>query len=270
MSRWGRDHWSLLAYLETRDVDYGGHVDWDQVTLSAANWPALYAARSGPVDEWPVDAAQAYPLQIKDEAGADAVAHGHCEGDALADLIDHALITVRMPATSPDGSAYLRPDGRPLPEDAPRPGPVTGFTELTLMAWAGYRLTPAGRRLAGQLREHRASSKPRSAFAPRLTPSQRMVQRLRDAGVDLPPDAAVRRTFAGPAQRNEGAWSWTVTNAAGTPLMKGADGRPFAVGSQWPLAFLLRLPHLLINAESSGDVHVDPPTESLRSASPTR
>lgn len=31
MSIWGKDHWSLLAYLETRNVDYGGAIAYDHL-----------------------------------------------------------------------------------------------------------------------------------------------------------------------------------------------------------------------------------------------
>ena len=270
MAQWGRDHWSLLAYLETRDVDHGGQIGWEHLTLSAAHWPALYAARRGPLDLHSADAAQAYPLRIKDENGEDSIAEGHCEGDALADLVDHGLVAVDMPAPSADGTAFVRPGGRPLPDAGPLPGLLTGYAEATLAAFARYRLTADGRRLAAQLRAHLAAGQSTSTFTPKLTASQRMLQRLRVEGVTVPSGAGIRRTYAGAAQRNLGAWSWTVTDGEGLPVRRLDDGRPYAIGSQWPLSFLLRLPHWLIAADAAGDVSIDPPNEALLAAGAAR
>lgn len=67
-----------------------------------------------------------------------------------------------------------------------------------------------------------------------LTPSQRLIARLRVQGLDLPEDTVVERIYTGRWMRARGAWSWHLATESGTLL-------PF--GSQWRVTELLRCPH---------------------------
>lgn len=60
--------------------------------------------------------------------------------------------------------------------------------------------------------------------------SERMLSALRERGLDVPEGSVIQRTYAGRHQRAEGSWTWFVLTPAG-------DG---VIGSQWPLAELLR------------------------------
>ena len=160
MESWGKDHWSLLGYVETCTVDGSGRIEWERLTLSRRNWPMLWSARRDAhlIGSDTRDAADVYPLRLK-RVNDQAVTHaGHCEGDALMDLVDAGLVTIEMPRVNSDGTHYLKPNGRPLAgEDAPRPGWTTGLTEWGLMPWARFALTASGRAIANQLRDHMAT-----------------------------------------------------------------------------------------------------------------
>lgn len=161
---WGKDHWSLLGYVENVEVDHKGRIDWRRLTLSERNWPMLYAARdygaalgryTGLGDE---DSADKYGLRLRRINGEPVTLYGHCEADALMDLVDAGLVTMAMPGVSEDGEYFLKPNGRSLDgEDDPRPGLMTGLTEWQLMPWARFRLTEKGREVANELRAHKAT-----------------------------------------------------------------------------------------------------------------
>jgi hypothetical protein len=38
MEKWGKDHWSLLSYCETRAVDYSGKLDLQHLTVNASKY----------------------------------------------------------------------------------------------------------------------------------------------------------------------------------------------------------------------------------------
>ena len=83
-----------------------------------------------------------------------------------------------------------------------------------------------------------------------MTPSERLLGRLRKMGLDIPEGAQVRRTYAGALQRNVGAWSWFLLNA---------DGSELRIGSQYPVSELLR--GRLHASQAHGvreDIQVDP------------
>lgn len=61
--------------------------------------------------------------------------------------------------------------------------------------------------------------------------SLRLLKKLREAGVDLPADAGVRRAYVGRHQRACGAWSWFVFSRLDPS---------FSLGSQYPIRELLR------------------------------
>jgi hypothetical protein len=155
--RWGKDHWSLLGYVENVEVEYSGRITWDRLTLSQRNWPMLWAARNRHSSLGGEDAADQYGLRLKPVGGESVTVYGHCEADALMDMVDARLITIEMPGVSEDGEYFLKPNGRPLNGSYdPRPGLMTGHTEWRLMPWARFRLTELGREVANELRAHKA------------------------------------------------------------------------------------------------------------------
>lgn len=160
MNRWGTDHWELLFYVESVVVGDKGRVGWQHLMLSKRNWPTLHAVRSSCVESFgDTDAADEFGLHLR--SGADnepVVLYGHCEADALMDLVDAGLVTITMPGLSEDGKYFLKPDGHTLDgEDDPRPGFMTGLTEWQLMPWARFGLTGQGRTIANELRAHRSA-----------------------------------------------------------------------------------------------------------------
>jgi hypothetical protein len=167
MDRWGRDHWSLLMYVESRVTDNHGRIDWSQLTLSRRSWPMLWAERN-PYETVPSeDAADQYGLRLKASDGSPITLYGCCMGDALMDLVDAGLVTVEMPPVSPTGQSYLRPDGHALYDPSPADR-LTGHVEGRLMPWARFGLTDRGWELAGAARRHRANGDRLDAFSPDL------------------------------------------------------------------------------------------------------
>lgn len=153
LQRWGRDHWAILAYVETRATDQDGRIDWNHLTLSRRNWPMLWSARN-PYETPPAqDAADQYGLLLKGADGSEENVFGHCEADALMDLVDHGLVVIAMPPVSSTGQSYLRPDGHALSDPSPYE-PVTGRVEWALMPWARFSLTEQGWLVASRLRQH--------------------------------------------------------------------------------------------------------------------
>lgn len=157
MRRWGLDHWSLLLYVETRVTDCRGQLDWNHLTLSRRNWPMLHAARNPWESDSSEDAADAYGLRLRPlrHPGIFETMKGHCEADALMDLVEAGLVTIQMPPVSSTGNSYLRPDGHALDEPSPK-GLITGHTEWLLMPWARFRLTEYGWTVAEKLRRFKA------------------------------------------------------------------------------------------------------------------
>lgn len=187
--RWGKDHWSLLVFVEEGTVDRKGKLDWRRMTLSARNWPMLWAARDAPrfaghaptpgrYTDMKGDAADKFGLRLKHVDGKPVILYGHCEGDALMDLVDAGLVTIAMPAASEDGESYLAPSGRPIPDkEAPVPADLTtGMVEWGLMPWARFSLTARGRSVANDLREHKsADGATWSNFTPTVMPIPKIV-----------------------------------------------------------------------------------------------
>jgi hypothetical protein len=89
---------------------------------------------------------------------------------------------------------------------------------------------------------------PRQAI---MTPSARLLARLRAQGVQVPEGAQIRRTYAGRCQREAGAWSWFVLNPDGSETIGG-------LGGYHPVGVLLRAPRLRVTRELNGSWSVDP------------
>lgn len=161
---WGRDHWDLLAYVETRVTERQGQLDWNHLRLSRRNWPMLWAARNPWETPPPEDAADKYDLRLRAADGSIEVVKGHCEADALMDLVDQGLVVIEMPPVSSTGQSYLRPDGHALSDPSPYE-PVTGRVEWALMPWARFSLTERGWLAASRLRQHLSVDKDYSRFS---------------------------------------------------------------------------------------------------------
>lgn len=151
--RWGKDHWFLFSVVDERTVNWHGQMDWNLIQVSQRHWPMLWAARVyGKSD--PKDGAD-YGLRLKPgDDGRAPLLEGHCQVDALMDLLDAGLITLSMPARSPSGRSYLRPDGHALSSPSPR-DPVTGHVEWLLMPWVKVTLTERGWQVSAALRRHK-------------------------------------------------------------------------------------------------------------------
>ncbi|MFF4385595.1 hypothetical protein ACFY0G_02195 [Streptomyces sp. NPDC001552] len=90
---------------------------------------------------------------------------------------------------------------------------------------------------------------------PRLTPSERLLLRLRELGLDLPEDASLVRTNAPRSARSNAAWSWFAL---------GPDGAELHVGSRHPIGELLAAPVLVAHEDGNSspydpDVNITTP-----------
>ncbi|SRR5216683_1167076 len=79
----------------------------------------------------------------------------------------------------------------------------------------------------------------------------RLLARLRAAGLHLPDGTVLLTLHTGRIQRSQGAWSWAAQGPGGRAL-------PVPVGSQWPMHSLISHEWLIITRSASGDLHVDP------------
>lgn len=160
-SRWGQDHWSLLAYVGARQ-GHGGLIDWNLVTLSRRNWPSLYATRNPYADADGGDSADMYPLRLR----GGEVLPGHCEADALMDLAMHDVVVVTMPPPAEDAGYFLMPDGkRRIPGVYWDDWTDQQEMERALMLYAKFSLTDLGWDLKLELDRHRALPSPDSDWS---------------------------------------------------------------------------------------------------------
>lgn len=152
MVDWGKDHWRLLQHVEVRIMDYQSLIGWDHIQVSRRNWPMLYAARRYGLD--PSSDGADYGLRLRRAGGETRIHAGHCEVDALMDLVAEGVLTLQMPRRAKNGDYFCKPNGRKIP-DSPSPSLVTGAAEWALMPWARFSLTAKGRKLTSAFREYR-------------------------------------------------------------------------------------------------------------------
>lgn len=129
---WGRDHWSTLAYLETRVVDHRGRINHDHMRCHAGRHPAMLHAKRRGLLFGTGDGSQ-YPTKLRDGELPD-----HDDYDCIDDMIAAGLVTVTMPP-------------------APEMTLVTGVVEAELMTRASYALTKLGQRVSADLRAHKGN-----------------------------------------------------------------------------------------------------------------
>jgi hypothetical protein len=154
MERWGKDHWSTLAYLETRIVDYRGKIAHDHMRCHAGRHPAMLHAKRRGLLFGTGDGSQ-YPTKLRDGELAD-----HDDYDCIDDMIAAGLVTATMP---PAPAATL----------------VTGLVEAELMTRATYALTPLGQAIAGQLRAHKGNGGNWRSFEPSPSSLTEVVSHVR-------------------------------------------------------------------------------------------
>ena len=152
-ARFGKDHWSTFAYVETRAVDYKGAVDHDHLRCAAARHPLLLTAkRRAFAGEHP--GADRYPTRLQEPREEIAP---HDDYDCMGDLVVAGLLAVEMPHA--DGDCFIDPWGWTVltPASGYTPGFLTGLAEGELAAHARWSLTPRGHQVAGALRAHKAA-----------------------------------------------------------------------------------------------------------------
>jgi hypothetical protein len=175
VERWGKDHWTTFAYVETRWVDYRGMLSHDQMRCDRQRHPAFYSAKRR-VIAFGTDAdGSRYPTRLKTETpGADGrwgtvELPGHDDYDCLDDAIRAGLIAVTMPRPrQPHRDIYLDALGRPcqVPGGDLITPPVTGLVEMWLMTAASFTITERGQAIARELRAHLAATRNSHQFMP--------------------------------------------------------------------------------------------------------
>ncbi|MFC4506659.1 MULTISPECIES: hypothetical protein [Streptomyces] len=81
-----------------------------------------------------------------------------------------------------------------------------------------------------------------------MTTAERLLARLREAGLDLPEGSRLDRVYPSRAMRTEGAWSWAAF---------GPGGRELRIGSQYSMTQLLQADALDVAPIQSGAVGKD-------------
>lgn len=80
MSRWGADHWSTLAYLETRAVDHGGRISRQRMRCNPKLHPGLAHST------WEKE----YPTRLR----GGELQHDHDDWSCVDDFEAHGFIVV--------------------------------------------------------------------------------------------------------------------------------------------------------------------------------
>jgi hypothetical protein len=88
-----------------------------------------------------------------------------------------------------------------------------------------------------------------------MTPSERLLERLRAQGVEIPKGSRIHRTYANGSARTAGAWSWFILGPDGQSL--GPHGRD--LGSYYPVKVCLRALRLVVSEEHRDlGLNIDP------------
>jgi hypothetical protein len=133
VKRWGKDHWSTFAYLETRAVDADGLIDNRKMRCNLRLHRPFAANTPGASVGSPVDGSR-YPTRLKD-----GELPNHDDWSCLEDMVAAGLITA---------------------EFREKHGPAFGSGE------ARIRLTDEGRIVAAKLRGHKAAGGSFASFGP--------------------------------------------------------------------------------------------------------
>lgn len=142
---WGKDHWSTLAYVETRIVDYNGVLDNDHMRCNPRLHRALYLGRVKMMRGFGgndfVDGEYKHPTQLKNGR----TIPNHDDWSCIEDMVEEGMVRILRDQTN-------------LKERMEH-GPFYGTT-ITVA------LTDLGTRIAYQLREHKANGGNFSEFVP--------------------------------------------------------------------------------------------------------
>ncbi len=156
-ARFGHDHWSTFAYVETRTVDHRGTIDHDQMRCNSSRHPVMRSAKTGFLAA--SGDGSRYPTQL----AGDEELPGHDDYDCLDDLIAAGLLEVHMPPVVAYNDVEVFLDAYRNPIRDPDEGFlitaefVTGLTELWLCTQATFALTERGAEVASRLRRHLAA-----------------------------------------------------------------------------------------------------------------
>lgn len=127
---WGKDHWSTLAYLETRCVDHGGIIHLPQMRCDNARHPMLAHVRNLGPSKCPTRLADGVDLE------------NHDDWDCVFDMIEVGLLKM---TGIPRNILVIIPPGKrgPISPSLQSPKPVV-------------KLTDYGLEVSGKLRAHKA------------------------------------------------------------------------------------------------------------------
>lgn len=148
IDRWGKDHWSTLAYVETCVVDRKGVIDNRKMRCHPRlqGRHVLYHREVVGIMPFPgasqIHDGSKYPTRLK---GGETVEH-HDDWSCLEDMMDARLVAIIKIRRSPKR--------RSVDYD------YFGGSEVVV------KLTEAGYRVAGELRKHLAETNRASTFAP--------------------------------------------------------------------------------------------------------
>ena len=133
MDKWGEDHWSTLAYIETRIVDYDGILDNRHMRTNPRLHRELVGITFGEIQD-----GSAYPTRLK----GSKTQINHDDWSCLEDMVARGLVD----------AWFYRPDDDSV------------FGNATSLCF----LTEKGQAIAGQLRIHKGYGRNFSEFAPTL------------------------------------------------------------------------------------------------------
>lgn len=165
VDEFGKDHYSLLMYVEGRTVDHHGVLEHDHLRCSSKRHPLLLNAGSLAYRLGGMNDAANYPTILRRVDGEKRVRENHDDYDCLDDLVRAGWLTVAMPAASDTG--FLDVHGRPIRDidgQVIDPGFYTGLDEWRLAKYAIWSLTDTGRKVCAAVRAHSADQQPISTF----------------------------------------------------------------------------------------------------------
>ena len=150
IDQWGKDHWSTLAYIESRCVDHKGVLSNAHLRTNVGRHPLFVARGFGS----PGDGSR-YPTRYKGGELDD-----HDDFDCLYDMVLSGLITIRPN----DDELWDVPVGSR--------GPIKhrGYLQTKELKFT-VKLTKLGNQVAGELRAHLAKKYNYQAFSPSFAPA---------------------------------------------------------------------------------------------------
>lgn len=138
MEKWGKDHWSTLAYIETRIVDYKGKLEPLHMRPDGNSYPTILKGNNqNEIDEIQARATAGEPVVVPDPIDRTEL-KGHNDWDCAADMF--ALGLIDLEGEVPDKLINGRVIHRLVHQDKIR-----------------IALTEEGQKVAGALRAHKGN-----------------------------------------------------------------------------------------------------------------